>query len=198
MLYTDVDPLNIDVWHCGYMAESMLPLPQTTPPHPQNSPMGMFAACNITVWTCLQLCNIGHTVLMHAAMQHWPDSDVSFASSDDAMILRSCLHFDHSRTADFCVVWPLDSYVGCKLVFLTEAVALWALVASCLSLWRRMSGFGLTLHGGLPALRRGQPSWGSLFTLPPVMGLGCCCWLPALFYHVGRNTRPYILLWLSC
>ena len=118
------------------------------------------------------------------------------------MILRSYFLLVPSHTANFSVLWLHDLYVDWSMVYLTETVVWWAWVASCLSLWRRVSGFGLTLHGGLPALRCGQPSWGSLFTLPPinsyllgrVVDAGCLC----CSTHVGSNNGPYIILLLSC
>lgn len=55
-------------WHCGNMFAAMfcvmLPLPQ--------------AMVTDTVGLCLQRCNIGQTVVLHAA-------------SNDAMVLQSCL-----------------------------------------------------------------------------------------------------------
>lgn len=59
-----------------------------------------------------------------------------------------------------------------------------ARAAACFGLWRRVSCFGLALHGGLPVPRRGQPSWSCLFISPLVVlrgdwVTGACAVLPS-------------------
>ena len=78
----------------------------------------MFAA----MLGCFQRC-----IISLKAMLHWQVAMMQLFCGAVCM-------FDHSRTADFCVLRPHDSCVDCKLVFLIEAVALWALGALCLRL----------------------------------------------------------------
>ncbi|KAF3342123.1 hypothetical protein FCM35_KLT00761 [Carex littledalei] len=66
------------------------------------------------------------------------------------------------------LLYLVDPHVGCLLAILAVAAVLWALVAACLGLWRRVSGSRHAVHGGPPALLCGQPACGCLFTLPPV------------------------------
>lgn len=107
-----------------------------------------------------------------------------------------------SRTADLnMLLYLVDPHVGCLLAILAVAAVLWALVAACLGLWRRVSGSRHAVHGGLPALLCGQPSCGCLFTLPPVstsvQGRDARYRLPVWFYPFSGSEvvpRRFFLL----
>ncbi|KAF3320194.1 hypothetical protein FCM35_KLT22206 [Carex littledalei] len=106
------------------------------------------------------------------------------------------------------LLYLVDPHVGCLLAILAVAAVLWALVAACLGLWRRVSGSRHAVHGGLPALLCGQPACGCLFTLPPVstsvQGRDARYRLPVWFYPFsgsetsGGPLYESLLLYAVC
>lgn len=80
-----------------------------------------------------------------------------------ALLLFVC-----GRPSSRCVP-RLDLLIGFSAAGVAGVAVVRALAAGSCGLWRRVSCSGRALHGGLPALRRGQPSWRCLFTVPPVV-----------------------------